>query len=130
MHNLTFYHLELLFVLYLKCNFVKILINPHLYPFIPLRKNRNILIALMSIICLKKYPVRYFRCFIILKFFYYMLIIFSLASIHANFTSLPSFHISRVTSTKLLGVIISDDLAWGPHITMIHGKASQSLFPT
>ena len=36
--------------------------------------------------------------------------------------------IERVTSTKLLGVIISDDLAWGPHITMIHGKASQRLY--
>ena len=33
--------------------------------------------------------------------------------------------IKRVTSTKLLGAIISNDLAWGPHITMIHGKASQ-----
>ena len=35
--------------------------------------------------------------------------------------------IERVTSTKLLGVNMSDDLAWGPHITMIHGKASQRL---
>ena len=34
----------------------------------------------------------------------------------------------RVASTKPLGVIISDDLAWGPHITMIHGKASQRLY--
>ena len=36
--------------------------------------------------------------------------------------------IERVTSTKLLGVVISDDLAWGPHITMIHSKASQRLY--
>ena len=35
--------------------------------------------------------------------------------------------IERVTFTKLLGVIISNDLAWGPHITMIHGKPSQRL---
>ena len=35
--------------------------------------------------------------------------------------------IERVTSIKLLGVIISDDLAWGQHITIIHGKASQRL---
>ena len=36
--------------------------------------------------------------------------------------------IESVTSTKLLGVIIRDDLAWGPHIAMIHGKASQRLY--
>ena len=36
--------------------------------------------------------------------------------------------IERVTSTKLLGVIISSDLGWSPHITMIHGKASQRLY--
>ena len=35
--------------------------------------------------------------------------------------------IERVTSTKLLGVIISNDLGWSPHITMIHGKAAQRL---
>ena len=35
--------------------------------------------------------------------------------------------IERVTSTKLLGVIIRNDLEWSPHITMIHGKAAQRL---
>ena len=34
----------------------------------------------------------------------------------------------KVTSTKLLGMIIADDLGRGPYITMIHGKASQRLF--
>ena len=36
--------------------------------------------------------------------------------------------IERVTSSKLLGVVISDNLSWGEHINYIVGRATQRLF--
>ena len=36
--------------------------------------------------------------------------------------------IERVSSTKLLGLTLSDDLSWGTHIEIISKKASQRLF--
>ncbi|KAF5989548.1 hypothetical protein FBULB1_834 [Fusarium bulbicola] len=41
--------------------------------------------------------------------------------------NIPDFHEEPVLKMKILGVVVSSDLTWGEHITMIIGKAKQRI---